>query len=107
MYKKHSSFSFIALLIVPRLSVHERSGAIGMLKLGCVFLTSPDIIIAICQLNSAQEIITRLLGQLKIDAGPVSQEWRPPLRGNLCRLCIDDIHIDDICSGQLLLVPDE
>ena len=34
MYKKHSSFSFIALLFVPRLSEHERPGAIGMLKAG-------------------------------------------------------------------------
>ena len=34
MYKKHSSFSFIAVLFVPRLSEHERLGAIGMLKAG-------------------------------------------------------------------------
>ena len=34
MYKKHSSFSFIALLFVPSLSDHERPGAIGMLKAG-------------------------------------------------------------------------
>ena len=34
MYKKHSSFSFIALLFMPRLSEHTRSGAIGMLKTG-------------------------------------------------------------------------
>ena len=34
MYKKHSSFRFIALLFVPRLSEHERPGAIGMLKAG-------------------------------------------------------------------------
>ena len=34
MYKKHSSFSFKALLFVPRLSEHERTGAIGMLKAG-------------------------------------------------------------------------
>ena len=32
MYKKHSNFSFIALLFVPRLSEHERSGTIGILK---------------------------------------------------------------------------
>ena len=32
MYKKHSTFSFIALLFMPRLSEHERFGAIGMLK---------------------------------------------------------------------------
>ena len=30
--KKHNSFSFIALVFVPRLSEHERSGAIGMFK---------------------------------------------------------------------------
>ena len=34
MYKKHSSFNFIALLFMPRLSEPERSGAIGMLKAG-------------------------------------------------------------------------
>ena len=34
MYKKHSSFSFIALLLMPRWSKNERSGAIGMLKAG-------------------------------------------------------------------------
>ena len=34
MYKKHNSFSFIALLFMRRLSEHERSGAIGMLKAG-------------------------------------------------------------------------
>ena len=37
MNKKHSSFSFIALLFMPRLSEHEQSGAIWMLKLACVF----------------------------------------------------------------------
>ena len=34
MYKKHSSFSFIALLFKPFLSEHERPGAIEMLKAG-------------------------------------------------------------------------
>ena len=34
MYKKNSSFSLIALLFMPRLSEHKRSGAIGMLKAG-------------------------------------------------------------------------
>ena len=34
MYKKHSSFCFIAELFVPNLSEHERPGAIGMLKAG-------------------------------------------------------------------------
>ena len=85
---------------MPRLSEHERSGAIGMLNLACVFLTSQDITIGIRQLCSASEIITRLLGQLKIDAGLVSQEWRPALRANLRQLCIDDIYIDDIRSSR-------
>ena len=34
MYKKHSSFSFIALLFMPCLSEHEQCGAIGLLKAG-------------------------------------------------------------------------
>ena len=34
MYKKHSSFSFIALIFLPHLSKHERTGVIGMLKAG-------------------------------------------------------------------------
>ena len=34
MYKKHSSFSLIALLSMPRLSEHKQPGAIGMLKAG-------------------------------------------------------------------------
>ena len=34
MHKKHSSFSFTDLLFMPRLSEHELSGAIGMLKAG-------------------------------------------------------------------------
>ena len=61
-----------------------------------MFPTPPDTIITIRQLYSASEIVTRLLGQLKIDAGLVSQEWRSSLRGNLRRLSIDDIYIDDI-----------
>ena len=54
---------------MPRLSKHERPGAIGMLKLGCLWLASPDIIIDINQLYSTSEIVTRLLGQLKDDTG--------------------------------------
>ena len=34
MYQKHNCFSFIALLFMPRLSEHERSGTIRMLKAG-------------------------------------------------------------------------
>ena len=107
MYKKHSSFSLIALLFMPRLSEHEQQGATGMLNAGMRVSDMPDIIIAIRQLYSASEIVTRLLGQLKIDAGLFSQKWLPALRANLRRLCIDDIYIEDIRSGPLLSVPDE
>ena len=68
---------------------------------------SPYIMIAIRQIYSALETVTRLLGQLKINAGLVSQEWRQVLRGNLRRLCIDNIYIDDVRSGRLLSVPAE
>ena len=83
MYKKHNSFSVIALLFMPRLSEHELSGTLGMLTSGCVFLTSTDIIIAIRQLYGASKIVTRLLVQLKVDAGMANQEWRPTLRRQL------------------------
>ena len=73
MYEKYSSFSFIAILFMPCLSEHERSGAVRMLKAGVCFRTSPDIAIAIRQLYSTSEIVTRLLEQLKIDAGLVNQ----------------------------------
>ena len=68
---------------MPRLSEHERSGTLGMLKAGCVFLTSTDIIIAIRQLYDTSKIVTRLLVQLKVDAGMANQEWRPTLRRQL------------------------
>ena len=107
MYKKHNSFSFIALLFMPRLSEHERSGAIRMLK-ACVRVS--DVArYHNCHPSTIQcsEIVTRLLGRLKIDTGLVSQEWRPALRGNLRRLCIDEIYIEGVRSGWLLSVPDK
>ena len=94
LYKKHSSFSFITLFFMPRLSEHERSDAIEKWK-------------AICQLYSASGIVTRLLGQLKIVTGLISQKWRLALRANLHRLSIDDIYFDDIHSSRLLSVPEE
>ena len=89
------------------LSEHEWSGAIGMLKAGVRVFDVARYHNYIRQLYSASEIVTRLLGQLKIDTGLVIQEWRPALRGNLRRLCIDDIYIDDIRSSRLLSVPGE
>ena len=55
--KKHSSFSFIALLIMSRLSEHERSGANGMLKAGvCV---SDVARYHNCHLSTIQRLIGR------------------------------------------------
>ena len=66
MYKKnHNSFSFIALLFVPRLSEHERPDAIEMLKTG--MRVSGFVRYYTC--HSTSEIVTRLLGQLKVDTG--------------------------------------
>ena len=61
MNKKHSSFSFIALLSMPSLPEQEQSGAIGMLKAGVrVF----DVVgYHYCHPSSASELATRPLGQ--------------------------------------------
>ena len=85
MYKKHSIFSFIAILFMPRLSEHELSGAIGMLKAGMRFSDVPRY--HNCHPSTIQRLRDRYqatcgMGQLKIDACWVSQEWRPALRGN-------------------------
>ena len=76
MYKKHSSFSFIALLFMPRLSDHERSGTIGMLKAGVRVTDVARYHNCHASTNSASDIVTRLLGQLKYDTGLVSQKRR-------------------------------
>ena len=85
-----------------RLSELKQSGAIGMLKAGVRVSDVARYLNCHPSIIQHSEIVTRLLEQLMIDAGLVSQEWRPALRGNLRRLCIDDIYIDDIRSGQLL-----
>ena len=92
---------------MPRLSEHEQSGAIGMLKAGV--RVSDVARYHNCRQSTIQRLIDcfQLLGQLKIKAGLVSQEWRPTLRDNLRRLFIEDINIDNISSGRLLSVPDE
>ena len=108
MNKKHSRFSFIALLFMPRLSEHERSGAIGMSKAGVH--VSDVAKYHNCHPSTIQRLRDRYQATgtvIKIDAGLVSQKWRPGLRGYLRRLCIDDIYIGDICSGWLLSVLDK
>ena len=58
---------------MPRLSEHERSGSIGMLKAGV--RVSDVARYHYCHPSTIQrlEIVTRLLGQFKIVAGLVSQ----------------------------------
>ena len=89
------------------LSEHERSGAFEMLK--DRVRVSDVARYHNCHPSTIQRLRdrSRLLGQLKIDQGQVSQEWRPALKGNLRRLGINNIYMDDICSGRLLSVPDE
>ena len=99
---KTQQLSFIALLLMPPLSEHERSGAIGMLKAD--MRVSGVASYHNCHLS---EIVTRLLVQLKIDAGLGSQIWRLALRAKLRRLCIDGINIDDIRSSWVQSLPDE
>ena len=52
-------------------------------KLGCMFLTSLDIIVAIRQLLRASEIVIRLQEQLNIDPDLVNQNDDPTLRWQL------------------------
>ena len=102
MNKKHSSFSFIALLFMPRLSEHGQSGAIGMLKAGV--RVSDLARYHYCHPSTIQYHRDRYQA-----TGTDKDRCRSsqPLRGNLRRLCIDDNYIDNILSGQLLSVPEE
>ena len=67
---------------MPRLSEHEQHVAIGVLKAGV--RVSDVARYHNCHPSAIQRLRDRYqaLGQLKIDAGLVSQEWRPALRGN-------------------------
>ena len=91
---------------MSRLSEHEQSAAIWMLQAGVPVSDVPRFIIASGQLYSAPEIVTRLLGQLKIDPGLINQEWKAKLRRQYVN-CIDDICINDIHFDQLPSLPEE
>ena len=58
---------------MPRLSEHERPGAIGMLKAGVR-------VSGVARYYNCH--VTRLLGQLKVDTG-LAKEWRRALRRQL------------------------
>ena len=91
---------------MPRLSEHERSGAIGMLKAG---VRISDVAI---YHNYHSTTIERLsdryqaTGTVKIDSG-LKPRMATDVKSNLRRLCIDDIYIYGIRSGQQLSVPVE
>ena len=88
---------------MPLLSEHERSGSVGMLKVGMYVFDVARY--HNCHPSTIQCLrdCYQATGTVKeIDKGLVSQEWRPALRCALSRLCIDDIR-----SGRLQSVPDE
>ena len=107
MYKKHSSFSLIALLFVPRLSEHDRPGTVGMLK---AWLPVSGVARYYnCHLSAIQHLrdcyqATRTVksrhrpGQLRM-ASDIKMATNVDY--------IDDIYIDDIRSGWLPTLPDE
>ena len=103
--KIHSSFSFIAVLFVPRLSEHERPGAIGMLKAGvCV---SDVTWYYNCIPSTVQ-----CLRDLYQATGTVKYQMQVWLTKMMTRRktatyveCFDDIYIDDIRFTWLPSVP--
>ena len=107
MYKKHSSFSFIALLFVPRLSEHERPGAIGVLKAGVrvsgvtrYYKCHPS---AIQHLRDCYQATMTVEGRHR--PGQLRMETDIKTAANI--VYIDNILIDDIRSGWLPTLPDE
>ena len=92
---------------MPRLSEHERSGAIGMLKAGVH--VSDVTRYHNCHPSTIQHLRDRYQATRTVKYRRRSDQLRmaPSLRSNLRRLCIDNIYIDDIRSGWLLSVPDE
>ena len=83
MYKKHSSYSFTALIFMPRLSEYERPGAIGMLKAGV--RVSGVARYCNCHPSAIQHLrdCYQATRTVKVDTGPANLEWRPTLRRQL------------------------
>ena len=107
MYKKHSSFSFIALSFVPRLSEHKRPCAIGMLKAGVRvsgvarydnFLPS-----AIQHLRYCYQATRTIKGRHRPGQLRMAADIKTATNVDY----IGDIYIDDIRSGWLSTLQDE
>ena len=101
MYKKHSSFSCIALLFFPRLIDHERSGSTGILKAGvCVsgvaryYNCHPS---AIQHLRGCYQATRTVKGRHR----PGQLRMATGIKTATYANYIDDIYTDDITSGWL------
>ena len=107
MYKKHSSFSFIALLFVPRLSEHERPGAIGMLK--AEVRVSGVARYYNCHLSAIQHlrVCYQATRTVKGRHMPGQLRMATDIKTATNVDHIDDIFIADIRSGWLPTLPDE
>ena len=107
MYKKHSSFSFKALLFMPRLSEHERPGVIGMLKtemrvsgVARYYNCHPS---AIQHLRDCYQTTRTVKGRHRPDQLRMATDIKTVTNVDY----IGDIHINDIRSSWLPTLPDE
>ena len=107
MYKKHSSFSCIALLLVPRLSEHERPGAIGIFKAGV--RVSGVARCYNCDLSAIQHLrdCYQATRTIKGRHRPGQLRMATDIQTATNVDYIDDIYIADIRSGWLQTLPDK
>ena len=107
MYKKHSSFSFISLLFVPRVSEHERPCATGMLKAGVRVSSVPRYYnchpSAIQHLRDYYQATRRVKGRHR--PGQLRKATAIKTATNVDYS--SDTYIDDICSSWLPTLPDK
>ena len=107
MYKKHSSFSFTALLFMPRLSEHEQSGAIGMLKAGvrvsCVAIYYNCHPSAIRHLRDCYQATRTVKGRHRPWQLRIATDIKTATNVHY----IDEIYMGDIRSSSLPTLPDE
>ena len=107
MYKKHSNFSFTALLFMPRLSEHERPGTIEMLKawvrvsgVSRYYNCHPS---AIKHLRGCYQATRTVKGRYR----PGQLRMATDIKTATDVGYINNIYIDDIRSGRLPTLPDE
>ena len=107
MYKKHSCFGFKALLFVPRLSEHERSGAIGMLKAG--MRVSGVARYHNCHPSAKQHLrdCYQATRTVKGRHRPGQLRMATDIKTATNVDYLDDIYIDDIRPSWLPTLPDE